>query len=147
MGDSAADVAAGALLAADVAFEPDRINAGSNGNFVTAWLGFPDDVDPAELRVETAMLGMAGAVTDDQYGFVTEPPVEERADGQRVMVKFPREEVVRELGTGRHEVTVTGAVGNVSFRATAELEVFQPGNGNGNGGGNEGNRGNEGRNK
>lgn len=133
LNDDATDASSTGLVPADVSVEPDRLNARSNGNFVTAWLGFPDDIDPAQLRLETVMVGLVGAVTDEQYGFTESPPVEQRSDGERVMVKFPRGELVDELEPGKNEVTVTGAVEDASFRATTELEVFVPGNGGGNG--------------
>jgi hypothetical protein len=120
-----------ALLSAEPEVEPERVNAKSGGEFVTAHVGLPADVDPSAFVVESVALAGVPAVSDEQYGFVKNPPVEHRDGRVYVTVKFPRQAVVERLGTGTHEPAVFGVVGDAEFHGTAAVDVIDPGNGGG----------------
>lgn len=131
-----------ALQSVPVDVDPARINAKSNGQFVTAFVGV-GSLDPEKLLLESVALEQVSAVTDEQYGFVKNPPTRTRDGETFVMVKFPRDRVVEQLGTGTHEVQLSGLVENVTVYGTTEATVFESGNGNdGNGNGGNGNGGN-----
>jgi len=99
--------------------------------------------DPADIDLSTVKLGDVPAVTDEQYGFTPDPPVETRDGTEMAMVKFPRTEVLDAFEQGTHELPVTGLAADHTFLGTTELEIYEPGGGNGNGGnGNGGNNGN-----
>jgi len=132
-----------AVVPATVALEPSRLNTNSNGKFITAHIGLPETGDPADIDLSTVKLGDISAVTDEQYGFTPDPPVETRDGEDMAMVKFPRTEVLDAFEQGTHELPVTGLAADHTFLGTTELESYEPGGGNGNGGnGNGGNNGN-----
>lgn len=118
------------LTGTDVDLSPDRLNAKSGGNFVTAEITFDTDVDPKTLVVDSVLLDQAPAVSDEQYGFVRNPVVEDR-DAPTVQVKFDRQAVIDALESGEQDVVVTGVVDGVSFQADTSVELFSPGNGGG----------------
>jgi len=108
---------------------PNPVPAGSNGRWLTASVGLPDDVAVEDIQLSSVSLAGVSAIHDDQYGFVRNPPVHTE-DGRRfVEVKFPRDEVVSALGTGSHEVQILGVAEWTTLRGTTTLEVRQRGNG------------------
>lgn len=111
---------------ATVDIEPPRINADSEGKFVTAYVAFGGDVRPGEIQVESVLLETIQVVTDDQYGFVRNPPVEERDGREYVMVKFWRDEIIDGFELGEHEPVLSGNVDGVSFATPAVFELFEP---------------------
>ncbi|QPV64830.1 hypothetical protein I7X12_09595 [Halosimplex litoreum] len=126
-----------AITVAPVEVNPPRINPKSNGKWVTAWIGLPKESSVDDLLLEATTLASVPAVSDEQYGFVKNPETEVR-DGKRyVKVKFPRQPLVDELGTGEHAAGLTGQVGNTTFHGSAALEIKGGGGkGKGNGKGN-----------
>lgn len=118
------------LTGTDIDLSPDRLNAKSGGNFVTAELTFDADVDPETLVVDSVLLDQVPAVSDEQYGFVRNPVVEDR-DAPTVQVKFDRQAVIDALESGEQDVVVTGVVDGVSFQADTSVELFSPGNSRG----------------
>lgn len=121
------------VVPATVDLEPKRVNIKSNGNFITAHIGLPETGDPSDIDLSTVQLQDVSAVTDEQYGFTTDPPVETRGGEKMAMVKFPRDEVIDAFEPGTHEVPVTGLAADHMFLGTTQLELFEPGSGNGNG--------------
>jgi hypothetical protein len=131
------------LVPSTIDLEPERLNVNSDGKFVTAHIGLPETGNPEEIDLSTVQLKDVPAVTDERYGFTSDPPVETRNGEDMAMVKFRRAEVLEAFEPGIHEVPVTGLTGDHTFLGTTELEIFEPGGGNGNGGnGNGGNGGN-----
>lgn len=123
-----------AFADADVTIDPDRINADSDGKFITAYVGLVEGFDPADIVLESTTLNAVPAVSNEQYGFAPDPLIEER-DGQEVaIIKFRRDAVVDALGTGTHDVGVSGLVDQATFLGTITVEISSPGGGNGNSG-------------
>lgn len=116
-----------AAVPADVDVDPDRINTRSRGRWVTAYLTLDGSVDAADVVLRTVSLKSVQAVTDEQFGFVEDPVVDETDDEQTIQAKFPRDEVVAALGTGTHEVAVSGMFGDTSFVGWDTVDVFHPG--------------------
>jgi hypothetical protein len=93
----------------------------------------PETGDLADIDLSTVKLGDVPAVTDEQYGFTPDPPVETRDGEAMAMVKFPREEIINAFDLGTHEVPVTGLAGDHTFLGTTELELIEPEDENGKG--------------
>ena len=43
------------------------------------------------------------------------------------MVKFDRQAIHESYDVGTHDIVVTGVVAGVTFQASAEIELFEPG--------------------
>ena len=129
---------------ASVTIEPETLNLNSNGQWVTAYIELPVCYcDVANINASTVSLnGTVPAVTDPQYGFVTDPEsylVDHDGDGiQERMVKFNRSAVIEYLGTidfegetGNHkmvELTVTGnLIDGTAFEGCDTVRVITPG--------------------
>jgi hypothetical protein len=82
--------------------------------------------NPADIDLSTVKLGDVPAVTDEQYGFTPDPPVETRDGEAMAMVKFPRQAVIDRFELGIHEVPITGVAEDQMFLGTADLELFKP---------------------
>ena len=121
-----------ALVSAGVELNPAQLNAQSSGEFVFAWLSF-EEVDPDNLAIETVALDRVPAISDEQYGFVSDPPTSNRGGTPSVRVAFPREEVVETLGEGDHRVAVSGIVEKSTFQGSTELTIQKSGGGGGQG--------------
>lgn len=106
--------------------DPDRLNTDSEGEFVTSYIGFEKDVNVSKLQLGSIVLAGVPAVSDDQYGFVRNPPVEERDGRKYVMVKFRQNAVIKALGTGDHLPPIFGAIGDSLFHGTGRITVFKP---------------------
>jgi fibro-slime domain-containing protein len=145
LGAEEEEAAPPALVTVPVEVEPPRINADSNGEFVTAYVGLPEDAKPSNLVLESVALEQVSAVSDDQYGFVKNLETKRRKGRTYVMVKFPRDDVVDALGTGTHEPTVTGVVGPTTLHGSTTVEVFDRGNGGSGRGSNDSGNGNGGK--
>ena len=118
-------------IPADVTIEPETLNVKSNGEWVTAYIELPEGYDVEDIDVNTVFLeDTIPAVTDAQYGFVTDPgSYLMDHDGDEIlerMVKFNRTAVIEYLGTydfddgdtGNHklaELFVTGEVAGAPF--------------------------------
>lgn len=121
-----------ALAPATVDVKPETLNKGSNGKWVTAYIELPEH-NVTDIDIGTVELNGVPAVNDPQYGFVSDPAIKDRdGDGNvELMVKFPRDAVADTLETGDNvTVTVTGDVGDTSFRATDTIRVIDKGGGN-----------------
>ena len=58
-------------IVATVDFDPDTLNLGSGGEWVTAYIELPDGYDVAGIDASSVLLnGEVSAVTDPKYGFV-----------------------------------------------------------------------------
>ncbi len=115
------------------------MNLKSNGQWVTAYIELPDGCDVADIDLSSVLLdGMIHAVTDPQYGFVTDPAsylMDHDNDGiQERMVKFDRDAVIAYLDTydfdgesGNHksvELFVTGTVAGTPFEGSDTVRVL-----------------------
>ena len=121
-----------ALVSAGVELDPAQLNARSEGEFVFAWLSF-EEADPNDLTIETVTLDRVPAVSDDQYGFASDPPTSNRGGTPSVRVAFPREKLIETLEEGDHNVTVSGIVEKSTFQGSTELTIRDPGGGRGQG--------------
>lgn len=102
-------------------------------------------ISDTTYREEAAVLFQNGvpAEDDSRYGFVQNSSVSDRDDDglEEVMVKFPRRELAESLASGENvSVTVTGDVGERTFKGRTEIRVLNKGGksntGNGNSSGN-----------
>jgi len=92
-----------APITATVDIDPDTLNLKSNGEFVTTYMQLPEGYDVANIVLETVQMDGIQAVTDTQYGFVTDPDsylLDLDGDGiaETRMVKFDRA-TVRDIFT------------------------------------------------
>lgn len=128
-----------AVRTVDVEIEPRRINADSEGNFVTTHLGFDQDVDVTGFEPAPFVMSGVQAVHDDQYGFVTNPPTETRDGRTYVTVKFPRGPLVNALGAGDAAPQVIGHLDDALVRGRGSVTVFESSasSSSGNGGGSD----------
>ena len=104
-------------IVATVDFDPDTLNLGSGGQWITAYIELPDGYDVAGINASSVLLnGAVSAVTDPKYGFVKDKSeyLKDR-DGDGIperMLKFDRKKVEGILKAGDQvTVTFTGKVG------------------------------------
>jgi hypothetical protein len=130
-------------IPASVDLDPDAINPNAKGKWVTAYVEFGENslgVGVEDVALDTVTLNGVPAVTDERYGFVTNPPVADRdGDGfPELAVKFPRAAVVETLDDeGEATVVVAGDAGDVTFEGRDAVRVVgggPSGSGNGRGG-------------
>ncbi len=102
---------------AEINFDPDTLNLGGGGKWVTVYIELPDGYDFSGIDASSVFLnGEVPAVSDPKYGFVKDESgylVDTDEDGiPERMFKFDREEVEAILGAG-DEVIITfeGKVG------------------------------------
>ncbi|MCL9813626.1 LamG-like jellyroll fold domain-containing protein [Natranaeroarchaeum aerophilus] len=117
------------LTDVDVDVTPSRINAASQGNFVTATIRFKEEIDGKSLLVQSVAMEQVQAIHDDSYGFVNDPIICQ-SDETKVQVKFDREKVIEGYGPGKHNVTISGVVDGVTFQGDTKIELFEPGHSN-----------------
>lgn len=118
-----------AVISVDIDISPAQINADSDGEFVTVELGFDTDITATDIQLESILLGGVQAIHDDQYGFVRNPPVEERDGVHYVTIKFPREEIINTIGVGSSSPQIIGRAPNGIFRGRGDVTVFEAGAG------------------
>ena len=103
-------------IVATVDFDPDTLNLGSGGQWITAYIELPDGYDVAGIDASSVLLnGVVSAVTDPKYGFVkdkSEYLMDRDGDGiPERMLKFDRGTVEGILKAGDQvKVTFTGKV-------------------------------------
>ena len=95
-------------VSATVDIDPDTLNVKSNGQWITAYIELPTGYDVADIDLAKVVLTQSDtyqdyAVTDTQYGFVTDPNAYLMDhDGDEIMermVKFDRIALCTYLGT------------------------------------------------
>ncbi|MCK4481632.1 right-handed parallel beta-helix repeat-containing protein [Candidatus Bathyarchaeota archaeon] len=82
-------------VAATIDIDPDTLNLKINGEFITTYMQLPEGYDVADIVLETVNMEGIQAVTDTQYGFVTDPDsylLDLDGDGiaETRMIKFDR---------------------------------------------------------
>lgn len=100
-------------LNATVDFDPDTVNPGSSGRWVTVYIELPSGHDPREINASTVLLNDAvSPVLDPKYGFVSDPTgyiVDHDHDGmEERMLRFDRGKVVAVLPPGTNPVRIAG---------------------------------------
>ena len=130
------------LVEAEINFDPDTLNLGSGGKWVTVYVELPEGYDVTQIDAEQVFLnGEVPAVSDPKYGFVTDESeylVDLDEDGiPERMFKFDREEVENILEAG-DEVIVTfeGKIGwenevssgMAAFEGTDTITVIESSN-------------------
>ncbi|WP_135824945.1 transglutaminase domain-containing protein [Halorussus ruber] len=146
-------------IPASIDVDPDAINPAAKGGtksegggkWLTAYVELGDNslgVEVADIALDTVTMNGVPAVTDRKYGFVKNPPIEDRdGDGfPELAVKFPREAVAETLDAGGEasaELVVSGEVGDVTFEGSDSVRVVggrrgKGGDRGGNGGGKSG---------
>jgi signal peptidase len=118
--------AAGPLaIPATVNIDPDTLNPGSQGNFVTAYIELPEEWDVAEIEIDSVQLCL-----DEECIKAEEHPTDvgdEDQDGiPDRMVKFSREAVVALLAGRTGDITfgVRGDVSGSPFEGTDTIRVL-----------------------
>jgi len=120
----------GVTLAA-LGVDPNTVNTQSGGNFVTAFLEFPPEYDPAQVHLNSVLLNGTVAPSLDffQVGDWNHNHVPDLA------LKFARDAVKSALSQGDQvPVTITGAIGDRCFDGTTTVRVIGPHLRNPNGG-------------
>ena len=101
------------VVPATVDIDPNTLNLGSKGNWVTAYIGLPEGFDPADIDISTVTLEGLAAVRGEVQGDV-------------LMVKFDRADLEAMLQPGDVTLHVTGTVGDVSFEGSDTIRVIAP---------------------
>jgi hypothetical protein len=118
---SSTDFYATAAVSATINIDPDTLNKGSKGNWVTAYIELPQGYDPSAIDISSIRL--QGAVPAE-----TRPTAIGDRDGDGIpdlMVKFSRSEVIHVLPEGNNvQVHVTGKVGATSFEGVDIIRVI-----------------------
>jgi hypothetical protein len=119
-------------MLATVDIDPDTLNLGSRGRFVTAYIELEDadvrDIDASTIRLNDVV----SPVLDERYGFVTSEEsylIDHDNDGiMERMVKFPRSEVQVILDDGPLvTITVSGNLDDgTPFGGTDDVRVIDP---------------------
>lgn len=131
-------------IAATVDIDPDTLNLGSKGNWITAYVQLPEGYSAADIDASTILLnGTIAPVLDPKYGFVTnssEYLVDYNNDGiLERMVRFNRtavEDFILSRGYRYGSVTLTVAgslYDGTSFDGNNAVLVRMPGDVNGDG--------------
>jgi len=115
-------------IAATVDIDPDTLNPGSQGNFVTAYIELPEGWDVVEIDVSTVTLEVVGV--DGSVPAAPSPTAvgDEDEDGiPDRMVKFNREAVVALLDGWTGDITfrVKGEVSGSAFAGTDSITLLQ----------------------
>ncbi len=102
-------------LDATVDFDPDTVNPGSSGKWVTVYIEVPSGHDPREINASGVLLNDAvSPVLDPKYGFVSDPAgyiVDHDHDGvEERMLKFDWSRVVGVLPPGTNPVRIAGTL-------------------------------------
>jgi len=118
-------------IAATVNIDPDTLNLGSKGKWITAYIQLPEGYGAAEINATTILLnGTISPVLDPKYGFVTnsgEYLIDHNNDGiLERMVKFDREQAIAMLGEGQATLTITGTVNSALFEGSDAINVVYP---------------------
>lgn len=128
-------------IAATVNLDPDTLNLGSGGNWVTAYIELPQGYSASNIDVSSVLLnGFVPAVSDSKYGFVTDEneyltDLDKDGISERLF-KFNRGEVEGILKSGDQvTVTFTGKVeynngissGMASFEGSDLIKVVEKG--------------------
>ena len=131
-------------IAASIDIDPDVLNVKGQGQWVTVYIELPADWDVADIDLTTVKLnGTVPAVTDPQYGFVTDPNsyiTDNDGDGiLERMVKFDRELVKQLVDVGEDleeapgglegevQLTVSGKVAGTWFEGSSTVLVLHKG--------------------
>ncbi len=118
---------------AEVDVDPDTLNLGSNGKWITAYIELGERYDVRDINAGTMLLnGVISPVLDPNYGFVKDEDsyiVDHDEDGlPERMVKFWRSEVQEILDAGLSvTITITGKLfDGTPFMGTDEIRVIDP---------------------
>jgi LysM repeat protein len=112
-------------IPATIDIDPDTLNPGSQGNFVTTYIELPEGWDAAEVDIHTVQFCL-----DEDCTNAEEHPTDvgdEDQDGiPDRMVKFSREAVVALLRGRTDAITlrVTGEISGTTFEATDSIRVL-----------------------
>ncbi len=110
-------------LTATINFDPDTLNLGSNGTWVTVYIELPTGYDPRNIDAATVLLQDVIPAVLHPVGYG-----DEDKDGiPDLMVKFKRSEVEAILPVGNQVVVrVKGMVGSIPFEGIDIIRVIQP---------------------
>ena len=114
--------AGGAVIEADIDFDPDTLNLTSGGRWVTCYIQLPDPyaadgIDPEGVLFNGILPAERSGITDHDGDGIGE-----------LMVKFSREAVESMLAEGDAvTVTVSGTAGNIGFSGTDVIRVIRRG--------------------
>jgi hypothetical protein len=107
----------------DMQVDPNTINAGAGGNYITAYMEFPAEYDPAQVILDSVRLNGTVAASPDFF---------EIKDWNHnhvpdLALKFARQEVDASLTEGdRVPVSITGMLGEVCFAGMDSVRVIRP---------------------
>jgi LysM repeat protein len=114
-------------IAATVDIDPQTLNPGSQGRFVTAYIELPEGYDVADIDVSTVTLKIEGAYDSVPAELSPTEVGAHDADGiPDRMVKFSRQAVIALLGgrTGDVAFKVRGEVSGSPFEGTDTIRVL-----------------------
>ncbi len=124
------------VLLATIDIDPDTLNLGSKGQWITAYIELPEEYNAEDVDVITILLnGTISPVLDPMYEFATnssEYLVDHDEDGiLERMVKFDKAEVMASLSVGETTLAITGEVNGTPFEGSDSIRVISPSTGSG----------------
>jgi hypothetical protein len=126
-----------ARTCAEIDIDPDTLNLGSKGQWMTAYIELPEGYNAADINATTIVLNDTIAPEfDPKYGFVTNPSeylVDHDSDGiTERMIKFDRATVEAfilnaEITGSNVALTITGELyGGTDFKGTDYIHILYP---------------------
>lgn len=109
-----------ATITTQIEFDPQTLNKKSNGNWVNVKIGLPRgyraaDIDIASIRLE-------GKVSAE----LRPTSIQCKSDGDTLMIKFPRNEVIAVLPAGQQvPVHVSGKLATTAFEGVCVIRVIE----------------------
>jgi len=103
--------------------DPNTINAGAGGNYVSAHLEFPSGYDPAQVQLDTVLLNGTVAASPDFFD-IKDWNHNHVPD---LTVKFDRDAVEASLPEGNEvPISITGLIDASCFAGTTTVRVIRP---------------------
>lgn len=109
-----------ATITTQIEFDPQTLNKKSNGNWVNVKIGLSrgykaTDIDISSIRLEGRVPAELRPIS-----------IQSKADGDTLMIKFPRSAVIALLPSGQQvPVHVTGRVGSTAFEGVDIIRVIE----------------------
>ncbi|WFN33477.1 hypothetical protein L1S32_06340 [Methanogenium sp. S4BF] len=103
-------------LVASVDINPDVINLGSNGNFVTAFIELPQEFDPSAIVEDSVCVATVNGQSIDLLSIEPRNVGDyDEDDIPDLMVKFDRQIIADSLSEGEHEITLLGQLNDGTY--------------------------------
>ncbi|MGA1820073.1 MAG: hypothetical protein ACMUHU_03590 [Thermoplasmatota archaeon] len=111
----------------EVSFDPNPMNAGSRGKYVTVHIEFPADHDIEDIDVSS--IRMDGVIQPEvPKGKTLKIGDHDDDDIPDIMLKFDRQAIIKHYGICKDkEVAFTGSIGDLTFEGSTKITIFDKG--------------------